>query len=756
MARPSLSPLHSVETATPEASEVLNLRLAAVETEAECLARDLAELEFWPTNLIFGPVSTNLTELEPAPGKEASFASPVRARQAFGSDGQGYWKEYETLVGRVCRVESAVHGVKMAVSRLKVEREQEAVITKERARSLHDDVSELRSSLAERSLCLADAERTRDELWDECKHLTSVLDVATASKGELVHMVDKQSKMVKRLEKQIQQLKNELSRESDRRFAVKESHDVLLERVNEMERSVVAEKEQEERAMGVQSQQIKLSNESGNDRSKELEDELSHLRTEMQRRKVAWREAKNLIMARQEQLQSTIAHLEREAREMNQEMATVVGEQQCFENIAAQRKNDNERVEKLLVEATESNNELAFEKGKLQCQLTELKKQVVSLPELQKEHTRLERLNTELRAMNTKVCLELNSCKGSMQQLEKLVLELKDSLHRKDLEFSRLTRLHGDNLQEKERLLGQLRDVEGREIDRLSQCEKQRTELFEDLSGAQRKVARFEGLLSQTMEERNKSCEELKKLQNKVASLQEKLRETESLRNRDMEANREQAGVFASQLDSLGRNFRAEQDKARKAAARQIGETKRMAEDERGRTAELSRANRELRQRLKELEEAALAHQSLRRARLGESRKIKEVEAELDILKRLRKENEKHNAQQVVHFERCERESQQLMEEVAALNSACNASSTQVQHMEVELQEERTQRQKSEEKMAHLMEKNTELKHKLLQASYESQQVSASLKEAQEWFRLKFERLQAELKMARQKDSSIR
>uniref|UniRef100_UPI00358E93DD coiled-coil domain-containing protein 150-like n=1 Tax=Myxine glutinosa TaxID=7769 RepID=UPI00358E93DD len=244
MARPSLSPLHSVETATPEASEVLNLRLAAVETEAECLARDLAELEFWPTNLIFGPVSTNLTELEPAPGKEASFASPVRARQAFGSDGQGYWKEYETLVGRVCRVESAVHGVKMAVSRLKVEREQEAVITKERARSLHDDVSELRSSLAERSLCLADAERTRDELWDECKHLTSVLDVATASKGELVHMVDKQSKMVKRLEKQIQQLKNELSRESDRRFAVKESHDVLLERVNEMERSVVAEKEQ--------------------------------------------------------------------------------------------------------------------------------------------------------------------------------------------------------------------------------------------------------------------------------------------------------------------------------------------------------------------------------------------------------------------------------------------------------------------------------------------------------------------------------
>uniref|UniRef100_A0A8C4QCE8 Uncharacterized protein n=1 Tax=Eptatretus burgeri TaxID=7764 RepID=A0A8C4QCE8_EPTBU len=357
--------------------------------------------------------------------------------------------------------------------------------------------------------------------------------------------------------------------------------------------------------------------------------------------------------------------------------------------------------------------------------------------------------------MNTKVCLELNSSKGSMQQLEKVVLELKDSMQRKDAEFSRLTRLHGDNLQEKERLLGQLHDVEGRETDRRCQCEKQRSELFEELSGARRKVARVEGLLSQTMEERNKSCDELKKVQNKVASLQEKLREMESLRNRDMEANREQAGVFASQLDSLGRHFRAEQDKARKAAARQIGESKRMAEDERGRTAELSRANRELRQRLKELEEAALA-QSSRRARLGESRRMKEVEAELEVLKRLQKENEKHNAQQVVNSERCERESQQLREEVAALNSACTTSSAQVQCLQVELQAECYQRQKSEEKAAHLMEKNAELKHKLLQASYESQQVSASLKEAQEWFRIKFERLQAELKMARQKNSSIR
>uniref|UniRef100_A0A8C4QCM8 Uncharacterized protein n=1 Tax=Eptatretus burgeri TaxID=7764 RepID=A0A8C4QCM8_EPTBU len=353
------------------------------------------------------------------------------------------------------------------------------------------------------------------------------------------------------------------------------------------------------------------------------------------------------------------------------------------------------------------------------------------------------------------VCLELNSSKGSMQQLEKVVLELKDSMQRKDAEFSRLTRLHGDNLQEKERLLGQLHDVEGRETDRRCQCEKQRSELFEELSGARRKVARVEGLLSQTMEERNKSCDELKKVQNKVASLQEKLREMESLRNRDMEANREQAGVFASQLDSLGRHFRAEQDKARKAAARQIGESKRMAEDERGRTAELSRANRELRQRLKELEEAALA-QSSRRARLGESRRMKEVEAELEVLKRLQKENEKHNAQQVVNSERCERESQQLREEVAALNSACTTSSAQVQCLQVELQAECYQRQKSEEKAAHLMEKNAELKHKLLQASYESQQVSASLKEAQEWFRIKFERLQAELKMARQKNSSIR
>uniref|UniRef100_A0A8C4Q871 Uncharacterized protein n=1 Tax=Eptatretus burgeri TaxID=7764 RepID=A0A8C4Q871_EPTBU len=231
-------------------------------------------------------------------------------------------------------------------------------------------------------------ERTRDELWDECKRLTSALDVATASKGELVHVVDEQSKMVRRLEKQIQQIlelhvssdavreelavaQNGLSEEKGHVTELQKRVEGLITDDDVKDRTIVLlgnEKQkiqldlsqvkvnndrlqaelaaaqqtihslQEERAMRVQSQPTKLSNESCDGRSKELEDELSHLRTEMQRRKAAWRDAKNLIMARQQQLQSTIAHLEGEAREMNKEMAKVVGEQQCLENIAAQRK----------------------------------------------------------------------------------------------------------------------------------------------------------------------------------------------------------------------------------------------------------------------------------------------------------------------------------------------------------------------------------------------------------------------------------
>lgn len=115
MSRPVIRPLNIGATA-PESLSLLQQRLLVAEGKTEELLRDM------------GTLGVSREQLQ-TPGSSGSGVSmhplsPVRVHQAFGVGGEGtLWRQCEALVGRVCRLESLLHTLKLTVFRLETEKE---------------------------------------------------------------------------------------------------------------------------------------------------------------------------------------------------------------------------------------------------------------------------------------------------------------------------------------------------------------------------------------------------------------------------------------------------------------------------------------------------------------------------------------------------------------------------------------------------------------------------------------------------------
>ncbi len=105
----------SVGATAPESLSVLQRRLQTAEQQAEELVRGLGSLGASADQLLLNP-SDGSPSTRPI--------SPVNIHRALSAAGEGLlWRQCETLVARVCRLESVLHALKLSTFRLETDRQ---------------------------------------------------------------------------------------------------------------------------------------------------------------------------------------------------------------------------------------------------------------------------------------------------------------------------------------------------------------------------------------------------------------------------------------------------------------------------------------------------------------------------------------------------------------------------------------------------------------------------------------------------------
>ncbi|CAB1349138.1 unnamed protein product [Coregonus sp. 'balchen'] len=230
-------------------------------------------------------------------------------------------------------------------------------------------------------------------------------------------------------------------------------------------------------------------------------------------------------------------------------------------------------------------------------------------------------------------------------------------------------------------------------------------------------------------------------LQAKLDRARDQHQNTITQREVELAEARAEIGRWSEHLESMKLQMRKERDSVKRLSQREISEMRKALEDSSSRSADLSRANLELREKMSELEKVV----SNQKARLRDQKtQLKQLapnnadmEGELKILKTLKDQYQKKNYEQSELIQQFRSETLSLQRELRRLSSS----------QEGELEAERELRhvmqdkcQAGGENQEHAEAKD-EAEQKMKEVSLESQQ---NLEEAHSWFRSKFDSLKSD------------
>uniref|UniRef100_A0A8C7H3C4 Coiled-coil domain-containing protein 150 n=1 Tax=Oncorhynchus kisutch TaxID=8019 RepID=A0A8C7H3C4_ONCKI len=480
-------------------------------------------------------------------------------------------------------------------------------------------------------------------------------------------------------------------------------------------------------------------------------------------------------------LNSTLQKQEEENRRLMGKLAVMEHQQ-----------NAQQQVEQMLKELTDSKNNLAYEKGKLQVS-----------SEISTLKTTCHKLEAQLRQAQAEVQVKEGEAMSVVAARDEA---LRDSQALRG-QLDKLQKQHRDKLCELEGWLGVSRQGGGSVAQTLENVLVSHSRLQHNTETVQKELGRREQELASLRRDRLQGQREIQKLQAEVEKLQDIMATSNSKKNKMLEplrkaldvarldnkklaqsleqavlanstlqANLDRArdqhqstitqrevelaearaeiGRWSEHLESMKLRMRKERDSLKRMSQREISELRKALEDLSSRSGDLSRANRELREKTSELEKvvsnqkARLRDQKTQlkqhldnRATLGNSQKIKDMEGELKSLKTLKDQYQKKNYEQSELIQQFRSETLSLQRELRRLSSS----------QEGELEAERELRhvmqdkcQRLEESIKKLQEAKDQAEQKMKEVSLESQQISENLEEAHSWFRSKFDSLKSD------------
>ncbi|XP_034285745.1 coiled-coil domain-containing protein 150 isoform X1 [Pantherophis guttatus] len=415
MARPVISPM-DVQPTAPETFVVLNQRMKVVEEETSELLNDLQKMG----------VNRHSMELlaakHPVNSEDHQSISPVQVRTAFVEPNNSLWRTCETLVNRICRLESVIQTVKLNIFRLQTEKElnpKHAANLEQRLNTIQEEhMEELKVLQMEgRMLCqqLKESREEEEKARDQVKKLSAALEMATTTKRDVTISAEELRATKEKMNNKLQEIMEKLSKESSSRESLEQGQVVLLYQMRDMEEMVEKEQKQVQilqQDCNILRHDIQLSQErlqKEQEKIVQLEQECIHLKADLEFRDKTIFKLSEEVQTAQLSLNAaqeknakfrskifTLQEVTSKAQKLNQQLA-----QQCTE------------LNDALQKATEEN-----------AQLTSDHQAALQMEE-EKMHQKLKEQDLILDAARASVTGELQVVQKEKAQLEKELEDLR-------------------------------------------------------------------------------------------------------------------------------------------------------------------------------------------------------------------------------------------------------------------------------------------------------------------------------------------
>ncbi|XP_055235303.1 coiled-coil domain-containing protein 150 isoform X3 [Gorilla gorilla gorilla] len=532
------------------------------------------------------------------------------------------------------------------------------------------------------------------------------------------------------------------------------------------------------------------------------------------------------LEASMQEKKSLLEEKERFQREVNKTEKEIVQERCNLEKEVAKNKFAQQKVEKVLGKITESKNKLAYENGKLQIKVKQLEEQVQSFTDTSLQNDHLCKMNKSLQTKYAQVKSILERSKEELsrtvkcrnaalkesQKLKEDLEAVEDRENKKVGNFQRqLAEAKEDNckvtimlenvLASHSKMQGALEKVQmelGRRDSEIAGLKKERDLNQQRVQKLEAEVDQWQARMLVMEDQHNSEIESLQKalgvarednrklamsleqalqtnnhLQTKLDHIQEQLeskelerQNLETFKDRMTEESKVEAELHAERIEALRKQFQTERETAKKVAQREVAELKKALDEANFRSVEVSRTNRELRQKLAELEKILESnkekiknqktqiklHLSAKANNAQNIERMKQIEKELKQMELIKDQYQKKNYEQSLSIQRFVCEMTNLQKEMQMLaKSQYDASVRNKQqelHLEAEWkirQELENRCQELEETVRHLKKCKEATENTLKEASVESEQITANLEEAHRWFKHRFDGLQLEL-----------
>ncbi|XP_062045442.1 coiled-coil domain-containing protein 150 isoform X2 [Lepus europaeus] len=372
----------------------------------------------------------------------------------------------------------------------------------------------------------------------------------------------------------------------------------------------------------------------------------------------------------------------------------------------------------------------------------------------------------EAKEDNCKVTIMLENVLASHSKMQGALEKVQMELGRRDSEIAGLKKERAINQQRVQKLEAEVDQWQARMLVVDAQHSSEMEPLQKALDIAREDNRKLAMSLEQALQTNNHLQTKLDHIQEKLESKEIERQNLETFKERITEESKVEAEMHAERIEALRKQFQTERETTKKAAQREVTELKKALDEANFRSVEVSRTNRELRQKITELEKLLNSNKekiknqkaqiklylSAKANNVQNIERMKQIETELRQMELIKDQYQKKNFEQSLSIQRFVSEMSNLQKEMHLLAKSQYDTSARNKQQELRLEEERKIRQELEnrcreleETIRHLRKCKEATENKLKEASVESEQITANLEEAHRWFKCRFDGLQLEL-----------
>uniref|UniRef100_A0A7M4FX67 Coiled-coil domain containing 150 n=1 Tax=Crocodylus porosus TaxID=8502 RepID=A0A7M4FX67_CROPO len=377
----------------------------------------------------------------------------------------------------------------------------------------------------------------------------------------------------------------------------------------------------------------------------------------------------------------------------------------------------------------------------------------------------LQRQLKEAKEDNDKVATILENVLVSHSKMQAALEKVQTELGCKDSEITSLRKDRTQSQQKIQRLEAELEQCQAKLVFIETQHNNQVGPLCKALEAARGDNKKLAISLKQTLQTNSTLQSKLTQTHGELDSKEIECQKLIVCRQQLIEEAKTGEKLYSERLESLRKQFQTEREATKKAAHRESIELKKALDEASSKSAEVSRTNKELRQKVADLEKsldnyrekmkshkAQIRHLLASKANNAQNtERIKEIESELRQMEVIKQQYQKKNYEQSQSIQKFMTELTGLQSEMQMLAKNQYEVETQNRQLKTQLELERKLRQQLEdqcqsleETVKHLKKCKEETERKLKEARVESEQITANLEEAHRWFKFKFDRLQLE------------